>query len=222
VSEAEGRTVPLRAGGAAVAAVAVLFVLLVGGWLIGTRVHLVGTNSVAPRWSLPALTPGHRLCMRQLVLPADTNAIRLRLAAQPGASSPVALAVSFAGRTQVSHSSAPGDGTFGGQFRIAPPGREVLASACLTASRALVAESGMTSASRGTGEAFLDGKSIGALTVSYVRVPSRNLLSALPAGVHRASLFRAGFVGAWTYWVLAALMLVIWAVGLRLVVRGVR
>jgi hypothetical protein len=222
VNDAEGLTVPRRAGGAAIAAVALLFVLLAGGWLIGTRVHLVGTNSTAPRYSLPALTPGHKLCLKGLTLPANANAIGLLLAAKPGAPSPVTLTLQAAGRTQVARGEAPAVG-FGGRFRFAAPGREVPASACLTTARSLVAESGTFSTNSGTGAAFLDGKPVGGmLTVSYLHLPSRRLLSALPAAAHRASLFRAGFVGAWTYWLLAALVLIAWAVGLRLVLRGGR
>ena len=222
MNEADGRTVPRRAGGLVVVAVGVLFVVLVGGWLIGTKVNLAGTNSVAPRYGLPALTPGHKLCMKGLTLPGDSNGIALDLAAQPGAPSPVTLTLNAGGRTQVAHALAPGNGTFGGQFRFAAPGRTVPASACLTTLRALVQESGMPGASGNTGAAFLDGKPIGMLSVSYLRLPSRSLVSALPSGTHHASLFRAGFVGAWTYWVLAAIVLLAWAVGLRLVLRGAR
>lgn len=221
MNDAEGRTVPPRAGGAAIAVVAVAFVVLVGGWLLGTHVRFAGTNSVAPRYSLAPLTPGHRLCMKGLELPADANGLRLLLAATPGAPSPVTLRLMAAGRTQVSRATAPAVG-FGGVFRFGSPGREAPATACLTASRALVAESGMPGVAGGTGAAFLDGHPIGMLTVSYLRLPSRRLISALPTGAHRASLFRAGFVGAWTYWLLAALVLIAWAVGLRLVLRGKR
>lgn len=222
MSDAEGRTVPPRAGGAAIAVVAVAFVVLVGGWLLGTHVQLAGTNSVAPRYSLAPLTPGHRLCLKGLDLPADANGMRLLLAAQPGAPSPVTLRLTAGGRTQVSHGVAPAAGGFGGRFRFAAIGRNVPATACLTAARALATESGMLGVAGGTGAAFLDGHPIGMLAVSYLRLPSRRLISALPAGAHRASLFRAGFVGAWTYWALAALVLIAWAAGLRLVLRGTR
>jgi hypothetical protein len=221
VNEADGRTVPRRAGALVVASVGVLFVLLAGGWLIGTKVHLAGTNSVAPRYGLAGLTPGHRICMKGLVLPGSANGIGLQLAAPPGRPAPVTLTVNAGGRTQVAHSVAPGNGTFGGTFSFAAIGRTVPASACLTAARPLVQESGMLGSAAGTGAAFLDGHPIGMLSVRYLR-PGRSLLSAIPSGARHASLFRAGFVGAWTYWLMAAVVLLLWALGLRLVLRGAR
>jgi hypothetical protein len=218
VNSGEGRALSARAGGVAVGAVALLFLLLVGGWLLFTHVRLAGTNSVGPRYSLPALGPGQRLCLRDLTLPADANGIGLRLAAQPGAPAPVTMRLSAGGRTQVAHGVAPGVG-FGGDFHFVSPGRQVPATACLTTTRPLVAESGMLGASSGTGVAFIGKQPIGTLSVSYLHLPSRRLISVLPSAAHRASLFRAGFVGAWTYWVLAALMLLAWAAGLRLLLR---
>jgi len=219
VNAGEGRALSARAGGVAVAAVALLFVLLVGGWLLFTHVPTAGTDSVAPRYSLPGIGPRQRLCMRGLTVPAWANAIRLRLAGQEGARTSVTLRLAAGGRTQVSHSLAP-PGGFGGEFHFAALGRDAPATACLTTSRTLVAESGMPSTSSGAGVASIGRKPIGMLTLSYLRLPSQRLVSALPAGAHRASLFRAGIVGAWTYWVLAALIMAAWAAGLRLVLRG--
>jgi hypothetical protein len=221
VNAAGGGAVSARAGGVAVAAVALLFVLLVGGWLLFTRVSTAGTDSVAPRYSLPALAPGQALCMKGLTVPADANAIRLRLAGQPGTPTAVTLRLMAGGRTQVSHGLAPA-GDFGGEFHFAALGHTSPATACLTTTRALVTESGMPGTSTGAGDAFIDQQPIGMLTLSYARLPSRRLISALPAGAHHASLFRAGFVGAWTYWLMAALVVVLWAAGLRLVLRGMR
>lgn len=221
MNEAEGRTVPRRAGALAVAIVGVVFLVLVGGWLIGTKVHLAGTNSIAPRYALPGLTPGHKICMKGLTLPADANGIGLLLATAPGQAAPVTLTVDAGGRKQVAHSAAPASGAFGGQFRFTAIGRAVPASACLTTARPLVQESGMPGGAPGTGTAFLDGAPIGMLSVKYLR-PSRSLLAALPSGTRHASLFRAGFVGSWTYWLMAAVVLLIWGLGLRLVLRGAR
>lgn len=214
-------TVSPRWVAAAVGVVALLFVLLVGGWLLFTHVRLAGTNSVAPRYSLPALTPGHQLCMRGLKLPADANGIQLRLAAQPGASSPVTMRLTAGGRTQVSQGVAPAIG-FGGTFHFGAVGRQVSATVCLTSKRPLLAESGMPAASSGTGTAYIGKQPIGTLTVLYLHRPSKRLVAVLPTAARRASLFRAGFVGAWTYWLVAALMVLAWATGLRLVLRSTR
>ena len=41
------------------------------------------------------------------------------------------------------------------------------------------------------------------ISVTLVRKPSRSLLSLMPTAFERATLFRPGWVGAWTYWLLA-------------------
>jgi len=70
-----------------------------------------------------------------------------------------------------------------------------------------VAVMGNGGAASRTTSATLDGKSIDTdLNLSFQRASGRSLLSLVPAMFRRASLFRAGWVGAWTY-VLAALAL---------------
>jgi hypothetical protein len=46
------------------------------------------------------------------------------------------------------------------------------------------------------------------LTLVFERGESRSMLSLLPDVFNRASLFRPGWVGTWTFWVLTALLLV--------------
>lgn len=54
-----------------------------------------------------------------------------------------------------------------------------------------------------TSYATIDGEQIsGDLSMSFVAAKPRSLLSLVPAMFSRASLFRPGFVGAWTYWVM--------------------
>lgn len=216
MSAPEGRAYSARAGGVAVGAVAVVFVLLVGGWLLRTHVRYLGSNSVAPRLPLPALTPGHRLCIRDLVLPAHANAIRLQL--QAPAPLPVTMRVSAGGRTQVATGHAPA-GHPGGVFPIAPFDRDTPATACITVRQTLPSIAGMPPGGSGEGQAYYDKAPSGRLAVAYLRLPARSLLSALPAGARHAALFRAGFVRAWTYALIALLVLAAWVAGLRLVLR---
>ncbi len=42
------------------------------------------------------------------------------------------------------------------------------------------------------------------ISLTLVRKPSRSLLSLMPTAFERATLFRPGWIGAWTYWMLAA------------------
>jgi hypothetical protein len=219
--EAERPPLPRWARPAAIGLVGLAFVVLVGGWLLRTHTHYAGTNSVAPRYSLPPLTPGHRLCLTNLELPGDANGMRLLLAGPGGRTVPVTMRLFAGGRTQVSTALLPAAG-FGGEFRFAPLGRDSTASACLTTRDRLGAESGMPAAQPQAGAAYLDRKYIGQLSIWYLRLPPPRLVSQLPAAASRASLFRPGFVGGWTYAVLAALVLLCCAAGLRLVARGSR
>jgi hypothetical protein len=206
-----------RALGVAIGLPVLAFVILVGGWLVRTHTHYAGSNTVAARDTLPALLPGHRLCATGLTLPAQANAIRLLLLSGPGRPATATMRLSAGGRSQTSR-AVIGSKRFGGTFRIAAPGRDVPARACLTVTQR-VAESGSLSANQG-GEALLDGKPIGQLNVAYLRLPPRTLISTLPDGARRASLFRAGFVGPWTYLVLALVIAAAWVVGVRFVARS--
>jgi hypothetical protein len=204
---------------AAVGTVALLFVLLVGGWLLGTHVRTTGTNSVAPRYPLPALAPGHRLCLANLDLPKDTNALRLGLA---GGTQPVpaTLRLRAGGAIRVAHADAP-PGRYDTVFHFARFAHDTTGSACLTATATLPSGAGQPLGDGAEAVELIDGKPQGLMTVTYLHYPSRNLLSALPAGARHAALFRAGFVGAWTYWLLALAVLLCWVAGIRVMLRSV-
>jgi hypothetical protein len=217
VSAQPAKPLGARARAVAIAVPVLAFAILVGGWLFGTHTHYAGSNSVAPRDTLPSLLPGQRLCVTGMTLPAHSNAIRLLLLSGPHAPATVTMRLSAGGRSQVARAVVPFT-EFGGTFRIAPQSHDVPASACLTTNRR-IAESGSVSANQG-GQALLDGKAIGALNVAYLRLPGRTLISTLPDGARRASLFRAGFVGAWTYLVIALLLVLAWILGVRIVARG--
>jgi hypothetical protein len=196
---------------------ALAFVVGTLGWLLHRHTDTAGSNTVSPRYPLPGLAAGQQLCLRGLTLPADADGMTLQLGAPPGPAVPVTMRLGAAGRTQVSHAVVPG-GTAGSEFRFAAPGRDVPASACLTTSGTLADTSGLP-ASQISGDAYLDGQNIGSLAIRYLRLPSRSVLSALPDATHRAALFRAGFVGPWTYLALALLVVAAWIGGLSLLLR---
>jgi hypothetical protein len=57
--------------------------------------------------------------------------------------------------------------------------------------------------------ATVDGVGIGGdISMSFVSDRPRSLLSRIPEMFQRASAFRPGFVGPWTYWVLLVAMLI--------------
>src|SRR5689334_12423239 len=85
----------------AIALPVIVFVVLVGGWLLHTRTGIVGTNSIGPRYSLPGLAPGQRLCSRGVELPGNANTLRLDMGAASGASTRATLLLTAGGRTQV-------------------------------------------------------------------------------------------------------------------------
>jgi hypothetical protein len=209
----------------AVAALAVLglvFVLLVGRWLIHTRAPYAGTNSVAPKYNLPAPKRGQRLCIKRLTLPARANGLRLRTASAGSVPAHVSLRLDAGGVRQVAGATAPVGGLGPLNFSIKAPGRDVPAAACITTDRTLVAVSGQPTEGLDTGFGYLDGKPVGAPSVWFLHTPAPRLVSSLPTAARRASLFRAGFVGAWTYAVIAALIVLAWWLGLRLLLRGDR
>jgi len=79
---------------------------------------------------------------------------------------------------------------------------------------------GNADAAARTSSAYTNGKRTGLdLVLDFQRAEPRSLAGLLPAMFDRAALFRAQWVGAWTYWVLALLCL--FAVPL-LLVRALR
>ena len=211
--------VPRRIAVVTLALLGLAFVLLVGRWLLHTRAPYAGTNSVAPKYNLAPLQPGHRLCVKGLTLPAAANGIRFRTVAAGTTPARVTLRLEAGGTKLVSTGSAPAGALGLLDFGFPARGSDVPATACLTTNRTLIATSGQPSVGIGTGSGFIDGKPVGVPSIWFLRSPARRLVSALPAGARHASLFRAGFVGSFSYLVLAILIVLCWIAGLRLVLR---
>lgn len=217
------RGIPRVRGTAIAIAVPVLaFLVLAGYWLLHTHTGIVGSNSVAPRNVLPAFGPSQRLCSRGVDLPGNANALQLDIGAPAGKSPRATLRLSAGGRTQVSHGVLPSGVVGAANFRFQPIGHDTVASWCLRTASPTVGEGGEVSPTPYDGLAYVDKTPIGQVTQIFRHLPPHREIAALPAGAHHASAFRAGFVGAWTYWLLAALVLVSCAAGLRVVLRGMR
>jgi hypothetical protein len=220
VTALSAERVPRRLAVVTLAVLGLVFVLLAGRWLLHTRAPYAGTNSVAPKYNLAGPTRGHSLCVKGLTLPGSANGIRFRVAAAGAAPLRVTLRLDAGGSRLVSTGSVPGGGGLGLlDFAFPPRGKDVPATACLTTSGTVVAMSGQPSPGTGTGSAFIGGKQVGVPSIWFLRSPSRRLVSALPDGARHASLFRAGFVGSWTYLVLALLIVLCWIAGLWLLLR---
>jgi hypothetical protein len=61
-----------------------------------------------------------------------------------------------------------------------------------------------------------------ALALIFLRPRSSSLLSLMPTVFHRAALFRFEWVGTWTFWLLAAGLLIAFALGATAVVHAAR
>jgi hypothetical protein len=73
-----------------------------------------------------------------------------------------------------------------------------------------VAVYGNGNAASRTSTAFVAGQPVDTdLSLVFERAEPRSALSLLPAFFERASLWRAGWVGAWTYWLFAAVALIL-------------
>jgi hypothetical protein len=212
--------VPRRVAAIALALVGLAFVLLVGRWLVQTRPSYAGTNSVAPKYNLAAPKPGQRLCIKDLTLPAAANGLRLRTVTAGSVPAHLRLRLDAGGVRQVARGTAPVGNLGPLDFRFKAPGRDVPAAACLTTDRPLAALSGQPTQGLRTGFSYLDGKPVGAPSMWFLHKPKPRLLSSLSTAAGRASLFRAGFVGAWTYAVIAVLIVLSWCLGLRLMLRA--
>jgi hypothetical protein len=68
----------------------------------------------------------------------------------------------------------------------------------------------------------LDGSDTTAMALLFIRRHPRSLLSLVPAILRRAALFRPGWVGPWTYWMLSVAFLAAFALAGLAVARAVR
>jgi hypothetical protein len=187
-------------------------------WVLSQDRSLTGTNSVAPRYSIAQVGPGQRFCQGGLQVPGNTNAVTMRLQG-PGPPALVTLRFDAAGRTQISRRQLRGVDFFDTDFPFSATGAGAVGKVCITASRP-VNVAGQTEGPS-PANATLDGKPTTAKAMVLLRrLPARGLVSALPDGTRHAALFRPGFVGAWTYFVLGAIVVLLWVAAGRLLWRS--
>lgn len=198
--------------------------------------RFVGTNSVGPTARVASVAPGQALCVRDLRLPAGAASVSMVLAGRDGSGTRVDLALHSARTTVRTSTRVAGRQLADAQFRIPPPRTAAPARLCLRPRGGGIVVAGTrTNPLEGTNyapqgatvgvepNAALNGRPIpGLVTVRFRAGEATTRLGALDEATRRASLFRPGWVGPWTFAALAALVPLLWAAGLAALWRAGR
>lgn len=210
---------------AVLGALAVVAAVIAVVWLASDSRHYAATNSAAPRDWVTAIDPGQRLCVTRLWMPAGSNEVRMRLGTLDRGNSRVSLRLSTPQGTRAASALVTAANGEDVGFRLTPLPRDASVRLCLRTDRPLggVAGTPFLVESIVGPVAQLDGKPIPhRVSVWFLEPHERSLASELPDAVRRAALFRAGFVGSWTYVALLALLPVLWFAGLRALIGSPR
>jgi hypothetical protein len=164
------------------------------------------------------LQPGQRACQSPVAIPdADATFERVVVALgtykRPGSTLEVTLAPVGGGKPLARGTLRGGypdiDRAPTHAINVGPVTTRAPLRVCLkNAGEHRLAVYGNGGAASRTSSAALDGKPIESdLSLSFERARPRSLASLVPAMLTRASLFRAGFVGPWTMWLVALVAL---------------
>lgn len=195
--------------------VALPLLVLLAWQLLLPREQLAGSNSISFRAVAAAVEPGRTLCVDALNVPADAAGIRFAgFLQQPRASADVT--VRAGGRTRsavVTGVVGPAGPRVEFDARFEPfggPAASLPATACITPRDGQVAVGGMSGLQGDQPPARLDGAAVANRVSVWFLTPEgerRSLLASAGELFERAALFRPGWVGAWTYWLLFGLVL---------------
>jgi len=225
----------MRSAGAVIVALALAAVVgLAAAALAGDRSQAF-TLGVA-RSSPVELKPRQTVCQAPVTVPPDGafDGIRVSVGtrgrpgppleatvrtvdpADPAATTGAVLARGTLARGYREYPAVPAQTVWVGRV---PAGRTV--TVCLqNRGRGRVAVFGDVDAAARTSTSFVEGAGTGLdVALDFQRREPRSLASLIPAMLDRAALFRAQWIGTWTYWLLGALVLL--AVP-ALLVRAVR
>jgi len=192
------------------------------------RDYYTGTNSVGVRSVVANVGVRQTLCVPGLNLPAGTGRVQLALFAQrpqltarirltaPGRTTSSRL-VGVPGATSLTYASAPIP------HEPSSPA-SVPVTLCMTPVDGPIAVGGMIGLQGNQVPARLDGAPLANRVAVWFLPPAgqrRSLLASAGAIFSRASLFRPGIVGAWTYpFLLFAVLPLAWLLSLVLLARG--
>jgi 4-amino-4-deoxy-L-arabinose transferase-like glycosyltransferase len=178
--------------------------------LLQPREDLLGTNSVGARTDtaiVPANTP---MCVPRLRVPAGTGQVEFVLDTRGAPRPALEVSIHELGSGRLIRGFSPSSPVGGHRFYSVPvptlprSPAFVLADVCVTPKAEMIAWG--TSTLQGNVPApTVAGKSLSSrVTVRFLgpRGVTRSIASQIGEMFRRAALFRPGFAGAWTYWVL--------------------
>jgi hypothetical protein len=217
-----------RSHSAVVAFSAVLFAGVIGLAIAAvTEQRATAFSLDVPASDLVAtVSPGQRVCQGPISVTAATNGLTAWMAPGPTAGASFEVTLSGAGSRPVRttlhpDSSTPTTGLAALSGRFSPAisaGRHV--RLCVRSTGRRVVELLGGTARQGSGTLVLGGKtSPYSLALVFRSSHPRSVLSLMPAMFDRAALFKPGWVGAWTFWVLLGAILAAGALGLGWALR---
>jgi hypothetical protein len=178
--------------------------------LLRPRDVYTGTNSVRSRVPVIEVPRGKTLCLPDLLIPAGTGRIEL-LYTGPAPRPRLAASLSIGSSTQ--RTSVPGAPTVGKltfPFTRRPDSpAAVQGRFCVTPHGGKAVFGGDPGLQSDQTPVRLAGKPLATRVAVWYRPPAgeqATLLSLLPDIAQRAALFRPGWVGTWTYWLLLCLV----------------
>lgn len=173
---------------------------------------LAFTLGVVPAQLAARLNPGEEACQAPVVTEERFAAVRFNVGASelPGGSIAATVREAPGGRTLATGRAVVYANRNEPTARLdSEVPEEARVEVCLrnTGHRQLVLHGGSRGARLSTG-VKVDGRPKGTdLTLVFVRGEPRSTLSLVPEMFRRAALFRPAWVGAWTFWLLLALVL---------------
>lgn len=201
---------PRRAAAAFVTTVAIglLALALVG---VEDKRDLAFTIGVVPSVPAATLAPGATVCQLPISVSESFKRVRVRAGSPGGPAEPAVVSVRASGTDQVL-----GRGRLAGGY---PYGSDVSASVgevaadqriavCVrNAGDRRLAVFGNAAQAAPPSEARAGGRVLKYdVSLVFLKRDRRSMLSELPDVFQRASVFRPGWVGTWTFWVLAVLV----------------
>ena len=189
-------------------------VAVIGLLLVGARDEreLAFTLGVRPALVAAELSPGESVCQAPVNVSAEFTSVRFQAGTAESAGSRIELSVrSVRSGQPLAHGRLNGGYPGPASQRVVSVG-EVQDSqrveVCLrNAGNGSVALYGNYAQAAAGTDARMGGHTLAAdLTLIFVRDEPRSLLSLVPAVFEHASVFRPGWVGPWTFWVLSAFL----------------